>query len=112
MTITLNLAPEDEAHLNSTAAQQGKNAVAVAYTIFAAALAESQARQQSSTNGQILPEVELSPEEEAEAISLGLDASFAGRVTPLAEWSAKFRARHNNPEGIQPMTHAEAAQTQ
>jgi len=50
----------------------------------------------------------LSSQEEAEAISLGLDDSFAGRVTPLAEWSAKFRARHNIPEGAKAMTHEEA----
>ena len=50
----------------------------------------------------------LTAKEEAEAISLGLDASFAGRVTPLAEWSAKFRARHNIPEGTRAMTHEEA----
>ena len=108
MTITLNLAPEDEAELNVIAAQKGQNADTVAYTLFAAALAEFKTKPHDSTDAQPLPETELSPEEEAEAISIGLDASFAGRVTPLAEWSAKFRARHNIPEGVKPMTHEEA----
>lgn len=47
----------------------------------------------------------LDPEDEAEAISVGLDDSFAGWVTPSAEWSARFRARHNIPEGGHPMSH-------
>ena len=106
--ITLNLALEDEAQLSAIAAQKGQDASAVAYTIFTAALAEFNVRQQSLTNGQLPAEVELSPEEEAEAISIGLDASFAGRVTPLAEWSARFRARHNIPAGARAMTHEEA----
>ena len=61
-------------------------------------------------DAEILPDEELmlTLEEEDEAICLALDDSFAGRVTPLAEWSAKFRARHNIPEGIAPMTHEEA----
>lgn len=50
----------------------------------------------------------LDPEDEGEAISVGLDALFAGRVTPAAEWSAKFRARHNIPEGGRPMSHEDA----
>ncbi len=108
MTITFNLAPEDEAQLNVIAAQQGQQADTAAYTIFAAALAESRARHDAPVDKQPLAEIELSPEEEAEAISIGLDASFAGRVTPLAEWRAKFRARHNIPGGIKPMTHEEA----
>lgn len=108
MTITLDLAPEDEAQLNVIASQQGQNADAVAYKIFAAALAESKARDNAPMGAQPPPEIELSSEEEAEAISIGLDAGFAGRVTPLAEWSARFRARHNIPEGVKPMTHEEA----
>ncbi len=108
MTITLNLAPEDEAQLNDIAAEKGQNADTVAYNLFATALANFKAKHHDPTDAQVLPETELSPEEEAEAISLGLDASFAGRVTPLAEWSAKFRARHNIPEGVKPMTHEEA----
>ncbi len=108
MTITLNLAPEEEAQLNIIASQQGQNADAVAHKIFAAALAESKARHDAPLGAQPPPEIELSPEEEAEAIRLGLEDSFAGRVTPLAEWSARFRARHNIPEGAKAMTHEEA----
>ncbi len=108
MTITLNLAPEDEAQFNNIAAQQGKNADTLAYDLFTSALAQYRAKHHTPIDVQPLPETELSPEEEAEAISLGLDDSFAGRVTPLAEWSANFHARHNIPEGIKPMTHEEA----
>ena len=108
MTITLTLAPEDEAKLNEFAAQKGQNADMAAYDLFTSALAEYRAGHHAPMDAQPLSETELSPEEEAEAISLGLDDSFAGRVTPLAEWSTKFRARHNIPEGITPMTHEEA----
>ena len=131
MTITLNLAPEDEAKLNKIAARQGQDADTLAYDLFAAALAEyhapSAGRSQPAAewsaefrakyhipaDAQPLSDEELqalNPEDEAEAISLGLDASFAGRVTPLAEWSAKVRARYNLPEGFKPMTHKEAMQ--
>ena len=44
MTITLNLALEDEAELNSIAARQGQNADTLAYDLFAAALAGYRAR--------------------------------------------------------------------
>ncbi len=128
MTITLNLAPEDEAELNVIAAQKGQNADTVAYDLFAAALAgyrvPSASRPQPATewsaefrakyhipaDAQPLSDEELralDPEDEGEAISLGLDASFAGRVTPLAEWSAKVRARHNLPEGGKVMSDEE-----
>lgn len=99
MTITLILAPEDEAKLNEFAAQKGQNADTLANDLFTSALAEYRVKHHAPLDVQTLPETELSPEEEAEAISLGLDDSFAGRVTPLAEWSAKVRARHNLPEG-------------
>ena len=103
MTITLHLAPEDTEKLNVIAAQQGRNADAIAHALFTAALA------QAAQLREILDEdFLLTPEEEAEAISLGLDDSFVGRVTPLAKWSAKFRAWHNIPEGAKAMTHEEA----
>ena len=103
MTITLHLAPEDEAQLNVIAARRGQNTDATAHALFTAALA------QAAQLREILDEdLLLIPEEKSEAISLGLDDSFAGRVRPLAEWSAKFRARHNIPEGIKAMTHEEA----
>jgi len=129
MTITLNLAPKDEAQLNVIAAQQGQNADTVAYDLFAAALAgyrapsasrshpaiewsaEFRAKYHIPADAQPLSDEELralDPEDEGEAISMGLDASFAGRVTPLAEWSAKVRARHNLPEGAKAMSHEEA----
>ena len=131
MTITLHLAPEDEAELNEIAARQGQDADTLAYDLFAAALAgyrnpsagrfqqatewsaEFRAKYHIPVDAQPLSDEELqalNPEDEGEAISLGLDDSFAGRVTPLAEWSAKVRARHNLPKGITPMTHEEAMQ--
>ena len=104
MTITLDLAPEDEAQLTVIAARQGQNADAAAHALFTAALAQAARFREI-----ILDEDRtLAAEEEIEAIRLGLEDSFAGRVTPLAEWSAKFRARHNILEGTQAMTHEEA----
>ena len=137
MTIILDLAPEDEAQLNDIAAHQGQNADIVAHNLFTAALAgyrsptasrthpatESQPAREWSAEFRakynIPPDAHplgdedfhiLTPEEEDEAICLALDDSFAGRITPLAEWSAKVRARHNLPQGIAPMTHEEAMQ--
>ncbi|MGI4789048.1 MAG: hypothetical protein ACRYFS_09385 [Janthinobacterium lividum] len=129
MTITLDLAPEEEAQLNVIAARQGQNADTVAYELFASALASSRkmaalsqpqpagewtaefrAKYHIPADAQPLSDEELqalNPENEDEAICLGLDASFAGRVTPLAEWSAKVRARHNLPEGGKVMSHEE-----
>ncbi len=129
MTIILDLAPEEEAKLNTIAAQKGQNADTVAYGLFSAALAEVPA----AANGVSHPATEwsaefrtkynipadahplkdedfliLTPEEEDEAICLALDDSFAGRVTPFAEWKAKFRARHNLPEGGDAMPHEDA----
>ena len=104
MTITLHLAPEDEAQLNVIAARQGKNADATAHALFTDALTQAVQLRTGVLDEDFL----LTPEEETEAIRLGLEDSFAGRVTPLAEWSAKFRARHNIPEGSKAMTHEEA----
>ena len=142
MTITLNLAPEDEAQLSGIAARQGQDAAQVAYSLFASALAqvtgerevravlvsmedslaerarpltewdaEFRAKYNIPANLEPLSDEELramDPEDEGEAISLGLDDSFAGRVTSAPEWSAKFRAQHNIPEGGRPMSHEDA----
>lgn len=131
MTITLNLAPEEETQLHVIAAEQGQNADTVASELFSAALAgyraptasqphpatewsaEFRAKYNIPADAQPLGDEEflvLTPEEENEAICLALDDSFAGRTTPLAEWSAKVRARYNLPKGIAPMTHEEAMQ--
>ncbi len=130
MTITLNLAPEDEAQLNDIAAQKGQNADTLAYDLFTAALAgycaptagqphpatewsaEFRAKYNIPADAQPLSDEELrasNPEDEDEAIRLALEDSFAGRATPLAEWSAKVRARHNLPEGGKAMSQEEAA---
>ena len=118
MTITLNLPAKDEAKLSDIAAREGQPVDTLASEVFAAWLAgypapaagsppsewsaEFRAKYNIPADMQPLTEEELramNPEDEGEAISFGLDASFAGRVTPLAEWSAKVRARHNLPEG-------------
>ena len=108
MTITLDLPASDEARLNDIAAREGQSVDTLAYKMFAAGLADFRPEHPTVADVQPPPEVELTQEEEIEAIRLGLEDSFAGRVTPLAEWSARFRARHNIPEGARAMTHEEA----
>lgn len=90
MSITLDLAPASEALLSDLAEQDGQDRKMVASSLLTAAL-EQAAR-----------------EREAEAIRRGLEDSLAGRVTPLAAWDAKFRARHNIPAGVEPMSDEEA----
>ena len=92
MTITLNLPPQDEAQLNEIAAQEGQNADMIAYSLFSAALARK-ARER---------------EKVVEAIREGLEDSLAGRVTSLAEWDAKFRAKYNIPADVEAMSDEEA----
>ena len=46
-------------------------------------------------------------EREVEAVLEGLADSHAGRVTPLAEWDAKFRARHSIPANLEPLSEEE-----
>lgn len=92
MTITLDLAPAAEALLTDLADQEGQDKREVASLLLAGAL-EQAAR-----------------ERDVPAILEGLEDSLAGRVTPLAEWDAKFRARHDIPAGVnvEPMSHEEA----
>ena len=47
-------------------------------------------------------------EREVEAVFAGLEDSKAGRVIPLANWEAKFRARHSIRADVEPMTDLEA----
>ena len=47
-------------------------------------------------------------EREVEAVLEGLTDSLAGRVTPLAEWDARFRAKYNIRAGAEPMSDEEA----
>lgn len=132
MTITLDLAPEEAAKLETIATKNGRDTDSEAYSLLAEALAQNaemdeiavkshsqpptvwsaefRAKYNIPADAQPLTEEELKamdPEDEGEAISLGLDASFAGRVTPLAEWSAKVRARHNLPEMATTMSQEE-----
>ena len=132
MTITLDLAPQEAARLEIIASRNGSDADSAAYSLLVEALAhtaetgefaaesrsrpatvwsaEFRAKYNIAAEAQPLTEEELralSPEEEAEAIRLGLEDSFAGRVTPLAEGGAKVRARHNLPEGAKAMSQEE-----
>ena len=90
MTITLDLAPTSEALLSDLAEQDGQDKTEIASSLLAAALEQA------------------AHEREVEAVLGGLDDSFAGRVTPLAEWDAKFRAKYNIQADVEPMTHEEA----
>ncbi len=92
MTITLELAPASEARLTDMADQEGQDKTKIAARLLAEALENA------------------AYERDVQAISEGLEDSLAGRVTPLAEWDAKFRARHNIPAdvSVEPMSHEEA----
>jgi len=90
MTITLDLAPATEALLSDLADREGQDRRMVAASLLAAALERA------------------AHEREVEAVLEGLADSHAGRVTPLAEWDAKFRAQHNIRAGAEPMSDEEA----
>lgn len=49
-------------------------------------------------------------EREVKAVLVGLEDSKAGRLLPLADWEAKFRAKHNIRADVEPMTDQEARQ--
>lgn len=90
MAITLELAPASEALLSDLADRDGQDRKTVAASLLAAALERA------------------AHEREVEAVLEGLADSLAGRVTPLADWDAKFRARHNIHAGAVPMSDEEA----
>ena len=90
MAITLELAPASEALLSDLADRDGQDRKTVAASLLAAALEHA------------------AHECEVEAVLEGLADSLAGRVTPLAEWDAKFRSRHNIRAGAEPMSDEEA----
>ena len=89
MTITLDLAPATEALLSDLADREGQDRRMVAASLLAAALEQ------------------VAHEREVEAVLEGLADSHAGRVTPLAEWDAKFRARHSIPANLEPLSEEE-----
>ena len=89
MTITLDLAPATEALLSDLADREGQDRRMVAASLLAAALERA------------------AHEREVEAVLEGLADSHAGRVTPLAEWDAKFRARHSIPANLEPLSEEE-----
>lgn len=90
MTITLNLAPEDEAQLNGIAARQGRNADKVAYSLFTAALAQAAGERGETATDQY-----------------GLGESLAGRTRPVAVWDAEFRAKYSIPSDLEPLSEEE-----
>ena len=92
MTIMLKIAPASEAMLRDMADQDGQDKAEIAARLLEDALAQT------------------TRERDAQAIAEGLEDSLAGRVSPLAEWDAKFRARHNIPADFkaEPMSHEEA----
>ena len=87
MTLTINLPPEAETQLRERAAREGRNEVKTVALMLTEALDRAAA---------------------VEGIRQGLADSAAGRVTPLAEWDAKFRAKHSTPPDIVPLSDAEA----
>ena len=89
MTITLDLAPATEALLSDLADREGQDRRMVAASLLAAALERA------------------AHEREVEAVLEGLADSHACRVTPLAEWDAKFRARHSIPANLEPLSEEE-----
>ena len=90
MTITLDLAPATETLLSDLADRERQDRRMVVASLLAAALEWT------------------AHEREVEAVLEGLAISHAGRVTPLAEWDAKFRAQHNVRAGAEPMSDEEA----
>ena len=90
MAITLELAPASEALLSDLADREGQDRKTVAASLLTTALERA------------------AHEREVEAVLEGLADSHAGRVTPLADWDAKFRARHNIRAGAEPMSDQEA----
>ena len=83
MTITLDLAPEDEAQLKGIAARQGRQADVVAYSLFTAALAQAK-----EGGGEIT-------------------AGRAGPGRAVAEWDAEFRAKYSIPADLEPLSEEE-----
>ncbi len=90
MTITLDLAPTSEELLSDLAGPNGQHKKEIASSLLAEALERA------------------AHEREVEAVLVGLEDSKAGRLTPLADWEAKFRAKHNIRADVEPMTDQEA----
>ena len=87
MTLTIQLPPEAETQLRRHAAREGLEEETVAVGMLTEALERAAA---------------------VEGIRQGLADSAAGRVTPLAEWDARFRAKHNIPWDVAPLSDVEA----
>lgn len=90
MAITLELAPASKALLSDLADRDGQDRKTVAASLLAATLKRA------------------AHEREVKAVLEDLADSLAGRVTPLTEWGAEFRARHNIRAGAVPMSDEEA----
>ncbi len=83
MTITINLAPEEEAKLHQKAVREGLNAEAVAHDVLVQAL-EWEA---------------LDRAEAVEGIKRGLADFEQGRFRRFSEFEAEQRVKHSLPAG-------------
>ncbi len=90
MTVTLDPAPNSEELLSDLAGPNGQHKEEIASSLLAGALERA------------------AHECEVEAILMGLEDSMAGRVTPLADWEARFRSKHHIRGDVEPMTDLEA----
>src|SRR4051794_17740123 len=81
MTITIELAPEIQGHLDEKAAREGKPVDMVAREVLSEALQWEARDREEATAG----------------IRRGLDAGVAGEVRPLSQVIAEARARHGFP---------------
>ncbi len=89
MAITLGLAPASEVLPSDLADRDGQDKKTVAASLLAAALER------------------VAHEREVGAVLRGMEDSRAGRLRPLAEWDAKFRARYNIPANLEPLSEEE-----
>ncbi len=81
MTITINLAPDEEAKLHQKATREGLNAEVVAHDVLIQAL-EWEAQDRA---------------EAIEGIQRGLEAFDQGRFRRFSEFEAEQRAKYNLP---------------
>lgn len=81
MTITINLAPEEEARLRQKASREGQEAETVAHTVLVQAL-EWEAQDRA---------------EAVEGIKRGIEAFDQGRYRRFSEFEAEQRAKYSLP---------------
>lgn len=92
MTITLDLTPDVEAYLREKAVREGRGTESIAQALLAQAM-----RWEAQERAEVI-----------KGLHQGLEDSTAGRVTPLAAWDAKMRAKYNISQDVEPLSDAEA----